>query len=70
MKKDVLFLKKKNEKDFCSASRLCATVSAPRKKSKFFCFFLFTKRSTFFFFQATKPPRLTDKNQLSAKNGA
>jgi len=46
-RKAVLFLKKKNQKDFFySGSGALAGSAAMARHKKFFCFFLFTERSS------------------------
>jgi len=48
MKKKMFFLKKKNQKTFAPGAKGASKSRLDRvaqKKSKFFCFFLFTKRS-------------------------
>jgi hypothetical protein len=50
-KEAVLFLKKKNQKDFFNPPPWDLARPLPRRRDsgeKFFCFFLFTKRRSFF----------------------
>jgi hypothetical protein len=47
----MFFFEKKNQKTFTPLSRLCGADKANSQGgelTKFFCFFLFTKRSSFF----------------------
>jgi hypothetical protein len=43
-KEGLLFLKKKKQKDFAPLRAVGAPAGVTSRKSKFFCFFLFTKR--------------------------
>jgi len=43
-KQAVLFLKKKNQKNFCSASHGCGSVPVTSKNKSFFCFFFVHKK--------------------------
>jgi len=45
VKKDVLFLKKKNQKNFCPASRVRATVGWNKKLMKFFLLLFCSQKS-------------------------
>ncbi len=58
-KQDVLFLKKKNQKNFRSASRVCGTRAGSRGDKVFFASFFFKKKKTLSSYRLNVSPKYT-----------